>query len=120
MVLTPNIRWCSTTRTRRSASGAQPQYRWCSEDQILRVVVNENSNAFSAALSRVSIRFVAKGLRQRLDPSDLYRLAPGFYSLCREGSSSTRLPLDFAVSGTVSIRFVAKGLRQRGGSDYLA
>ncbi|MEV8134721.1 hypothetical protein AB0O37_05420, partial [Microbacterium chocolatum] len=31
----PNIRWCPTTRTRCSASGAQPQYRWCSEDLIL-------------------------------------------------------------------------------------
>lgn len=35
MVLKPNIRWCSTTRTRHPASGAQPQYRWCSEDLIL-------------------------------------------------------------------------------------
>ena len=61
----------------------------------------------------VSIRFVAKGLRQ---PTARRPCRPtGFYSLCREGSSSTkrkRCPADGVVQ-EVSIRFVAKGLRQR-------
>ena len=35
MVLKPNTRWRSTTRTRARTSGAQRQYRWCSETPIL-------------------------------------------------------------------------------------
>ena len=86
----------------------------------------------------VSIRFVAKGLRQR-DRLRKTVLPRGFYSLCREGSSSTAHQLDHAVQAgrwflfalsrrvfvnkstfceqaaeLVSIRFVAKGLRQQG------
>ena len=46
------------------------------------------ATAAERELRKVSIRFVAKGLRQRfisLDPPS----TQSFYSLCREGSSST-------------------------------
>jgi len=33
----PNTRWRSTTRTRRPARGAQPQYSWRSEKRIFTV-----------------------------------------------------------------------------------
>ena len=54
------------------------------------------------ALKNVSIRFVAKGLRQR--GANLYaaNLRGGFYSLCREGSSSTWKYAD----GTVAFTFL--------------
>ena len=87
---------------------------------------------------QVSIRFVAKGLRQQKEI--VVRVGNGsleflfalsrrvfvntmgttchwssrtcFYSLCREGSSSTGRRCPEAQPGLVSIRFVAKGLRQ--------
>ena len=60
MVLKPNIRWCSTTRTRCSASGAQPQYRWCSEDRILRHPKLPNTQADLAIAQRLVAVEIAK------------------------------------------------------------
>ena len=64
----------------------------------------------------VSIRFLAKGLRQRAGCPGLQAEWSRFYSLSREGSSSTdRLRADIPPGDVeVSIRFLAKGLRQLG------
>ena len=48
-----------------------------------------NAGAATIWLDLVSIRFVAKGLRQHSEWRCLRRSAESFYSLCREGSSST-------------------------------
>ena len=64
------------------------------------------------AAPRVSIRFLAKGLRQPTSRRRHHVHCAGFYSLSREGSSSTAYSGIIQQAMSVSIRFLAKGLRQ--------
>ena len=84
--------------------------RWFLFALSRRVFVNKSTFCEQAA-ELVSIRFVAKGLRQPAS-FNRYHAYYGFYSLCREGSSSTRGTRFAGRWLQVSIRFVAKGLRQ--------